>query len=59
MQTKAKKQAQRKAATAVAKLMYASLQKFPEMEQEERLNTIRRIALKIFPNRIGLWKPKQ
>jgi hypothetical protein len=47
MKTEGKLARQKKAARKIAEIMYASLQQFPEEEQEKRIKEIHKIALKI------------
>src|ERR1700687_5383747 len=46
MRAETKLARQKKAARKVAEIMYASLQQFPEEEQERRIKEIHKIALK-------------
>jgi hypothetical protein len=46
MKPESKLARQKKAARKVAEIMYASLQKFPREEQEERIRAIQKIAIK-------------
>ena len=52
MKTKSKLARQKRAARKVAEIMYASLQKFSEEEQERRMKEIHTIALKAGSNPI-------
>jgi len=46
MKTESKRARQKKAARKIAEIMYASLQKLPKEEQEERIRAIQKITIR-------------
>jgi hypothetical protein len=53
MKTESKLARQKKAARKVAEILYASLQKFSEEEQERRMKEVHKIAMRASSNRRG------